>query len=1206
METTACHFHCSRELGALLPLSDRSEVDLNDHSACYWVDIIELDRLTVDGEGMGHWEFLLQSIRKRQEQSREGMLTVVASWGRNDFLQRVLQSHELLSFRRPDALAAALQRVLQQASDPAFDVALVATLLEHGATTSDLYLPKLFTVKTGADPFGYFSALNEGLYDRVSVHSLRRLVRGARHRAVRTSEALRKRVPTRKKRSKKKKKDEGRPGDPASMEEASIEEEDEDEGEEEDEETRPRRKVTTGWSRDRKNFKKKTGSGGGSPSSGEFFNMLGRKSKSAAMDLAEQLHPANVVQSIADARPLAHLGEMVEGVSSSLEVALEGSHGPNAPGAFRNATRGMMAPAAAILGEDHVLLGGADGSVVMAPAKAVVSPWQQKHITLMASLVPGFEVYAPMQRNVNTSDLVVWAQAAGNMELAHLLWTRCRSPLRTALIGAKVCDKISAERNTLEHELHEAGIRFTQGSLGILNNLPSLGEARKLLLSDQGDFATLGMAGMRRISVLDLAIENDNKDFVADRFCQRVLDELWWGLSPRCGRVRLRHEPATWRIYAAPFAMILGIRLLPLEANEHYPFAKDVTGVRVLQQMVDVWKIPLIKRAMTTFFFVVFVFTFTFGFAFLPMCGPLLPNHYVAAAWLLTIFAEELYLFCQSPTLWGSNRRAVLFTCSLLLLLAGVVLRFYQRDAHIRPSAFTTPTITRLFLDLSAYDPALSPEPEPDLVGSSYLVETASGAVTFANNYSASSNSGSGTSDVDPTPVDPLSMEAFSQDIVCPGSIEDELLRMLIGGPCIFLFMRLFELFDYNKSFGVIQTCIGKMLHQMAKWMVPMLFLDLAFSTAFSVMAPNYHAENSGAPLRIMANLDLSTGGSFWLPFWGMYGIVGPQEVGASDGCVLLAPFLLWFYLLIALVLFINLLIAMFNDTYVAITEKSEAQWKMMRVNKVKAYYARHPAPAPLIVPCLLLQLIAWPICKLGELCGLSACKKTDEAKRIRKERHHSSSVSSYIDPKEAALIEMTAFERYLNPPILRSGGMRMTAGGQAQDDKDASQDAKLSALEERISSMELASAQRQSDLLQRMEDLLSGKRLPRGQRRESGEGPGSRGWTPDASPAITAAPAQAPPPLPMNNIGASACTPVSTTCTPSRPTAPEPLVVSSSTVGRQQPRRPRPPSPTPPKLAVEEAPGGSTRVIRRGGVAVSAMLRARNAGSDAREVFRL
>ena len=41
------------------------------------------------------------------------------------------------------------------------------------------------------------------------------------------------------------------------------------------------------------------------------------------------------------------------------------------------------------------------------------------------------------------------------------------------------------------------------------------------------------------------------------------------------------------------------------------------------------------------------------------------------------------------------------------------------------------------------------------------------------------------------------------------------------------------------------------------------------------------------------------------------------------------APFLLWFYLLIALVLFINLLIAMFNDTYVAITEKSEAQWKM-------------------------------------------------------------------------------------------------------------------------------------------------------------------------------------------------------------------------------------------------------------------------------------
>ena len=32
----------------------------------------------------------------------------------------------------------------------------------------------------------------------------------------------------------------------------------------------------------------------------------------------------------------------------------------------------------------------------------------------------------------------------------------------------------------------------------------------------------------------------------------------------------------------------------------------------------------------------------------------------------------------------------------------------------------------------------------------------------------------------------------------------------------------------------------------MMAWMVPMLFLDLAFSTAFSVMAPKYQAENSG------------------------------------------------------------------------------------------------------------------------------------------------------------------------------------------------------------------------------------------------------------------------------------------------------------------------------------------------------------------------
>ena len=201
--------------------------------------------------------------------------------------------------------------------------------------------------------------------------------------------------------------------------------------------------------------------------------------------------------------------------------------------------------------------------------------------------------------------------------------------------------------------------------------------------------------------MLDLAIEFDNKDFVADRFCQRVLDELWWGHSPNCGAVRLRHEPAWWRIYASPLATLFCIRLLPLEANDLHPFPAGARRIGPLRQMLDLYQIPLIKRSNNTVSFLFFLGLFVFGFAFLPMCGPLTLTHVIACGWLLTIAAEEAYLCFQSYSLWKSNRMARVFALALALLFLGCLLRFYQRDAHVWTSHYQQPSITQLMLELS-------------------------------------------------------------------------------------------------------------------------------------------------------------------------------------------------------------------------------------------------------------------------------------------------------------------------------------------------------------------------------------------------------------------------------------------------------------------------------------------------------------------------
>ena len=1111
IETTACHFHCSRELGALLPLSDRHQPDLDDPYACYWVDLRHLKGRTLHADDSGGLK-LLQIINERLErQKQQGLLAVVASWGRNDFLQRVLQSPALLSFRRPEALAAALQQVLQQASDPSFDVGLVMTLLEHGATTSDLYLPDLFR-SINADPFGYFAEVREGRYDPIdkllgvkmdlrNVHLPLPYGRARRSNiaqgsdlgdagtrcqgtSVRTSGYS---LPAE------------RQGTTSTVRESRGSEDHLEEpamvaasppivDAQRSFNFSSRVKWLEEWLRFRKESKQQV-----TTTDGGVDGVGLRKARS--------LSPLQVARSIS-------------GTSS-----LQSSHGVSEATSLEEADE-----ASSIL-----LIGGTDQKWLVenrAETPAVITPWLPAHVNLMTTLVPGFDDYATRQRYVRTQDLVVWAQAAGRMELAHLLWTRCHSPLRTALIAAKVCDKIARQRSALENELETARAGFTQGALGILDHLLNLGEARKLLQCDTGEFTTLGKSGRKCTSVLDLGIEFDNKDFIGHRSCQRVLDELWWGHSPRCGSVRLQHEPSWWRIYASPLAMCMCLKLLPLEANDLYAHPPGRQSVPILRQMIDMWRIPLIKRSTTFAFFFFFLIIFVFGFAFLPMCGPLTWTHFVAAGWLLTIGIEEGYLCYQSYSLWKANRQARSFASALVLLAIGCVLRWHQRDAHVRPSLFTEPSVTQLLEQLSRNSSA-------SMLSPAYALPIRSNDTSLWGYLFGA-----------------LQWDDLAEFDMCPQSVEDEVLRMvrispylptpspeisrlpfdhprfrlpisqIIGLGILPLFMRLFELLDFAKSFGVILMCMRGMLGQMVSWMVPMLFLDLAFSTAFSVMAPNYHAENSGPPMRFFrhSSWDLSTGGSFWLPFWGMFGIIAPQEVGSSAECAVLAPFLLWFYLLFALVLFINLLIAMFNETYVAITERSEAQWKMMRVNKVKAYYARYPVSAPFILPCLLIQLFSWPIRRLLRSCG-GLFGRCSRGASIEDELPAWHQTGGNIDPKEAALIEMAAFERYLaheqtGPPAgTRKGGV---LGGAATANEGTADPhaAKLSGIEERVSAMELAASQRQADLLDRIDELIAGRRshITRSASEATEAAPGaSMPTTPNLTPRPSLVPAPTP-----------------------------------------------------------------------------------------------
>ena len=76
---------------------------------------------------------------------------------------------------------------------------------------------------------------------------------------------------------------------------------------------------------------------------------------------------------------------------------------------------------------------------------------------------------------------------------------------------------------------------------------------------------------------------------------------------------------------------------------------------------------------------------------------------------------------------------------------------------------------------------------------------------------------------------------------------------------------------------------------------------------------------------------------------------------------------MLWTYLLIALVLFVNLLIAMFSQSYAEVMARADAIWKQQRLAAILSYKHLHASPPPfnlLTLPPTLLYRRALPWCR--------------------------------------------------------------------------------------------------------------------------------------------------------------------------------------------------------------------------------------------------
>lgn len=105
--------------------------------------------------------------------------------------------------------------------------------------------------------------------------------------------------------------------------------------------------------------------------------------------------------------------------------------------------------------------------------------------------------------------------------------------------------------------------------------------------------------------------------------------------------------------------------------------------------------------------------------------------------------------------------------------------------------------------------------------------------------------------------------------------------------------------------------------------------------------------------------LDLEVDGTFFAPFWGLFDLYySPDDLAEREDASLVTPIFLWFYLLIALVLFVNLLIAMFNERYREVNKHADFFVRELSVHMLSAYFVQYPFPPPINVPVLFVNAL--------------------------------------------------------------------------------------------------------------------------------------------------------------------------------------------------------------------------------------------------------
>uniref|UniRef100_A0A7N6BK31 Transient receptor potential cation channel, subfamily M, member 3 n=1 Tax=Anabas testudineus TaxID=64144 RepID=A0A7N6BK31_ANATE len=162
----------------------------------------------------------------------------------------------------------------------------------------------------------------------------------------------------------------------------------------------------------------------------------------------------------------------------------------------------------------------------------------------------------------------------------------------------------------------------------------------------------------------------------------------------------------------------------------------------------------------------------------------------------------------------------------------------------------------------------------------------------------------------------------------------------------IYWYIRLLEIFGVNKYLGPYVMMIGKMMIDMMYFVIIMLVVLMSFGVARqAILNPNED------PSWMLAR------NIFFMPYWMIYGEVFSleqlqhcQNNSINKTGAWIVPAIMACYLLVANILLVNLLIAVFNNTFFEVKSISNQVWKFQRYQLIMTFHERPVLPPPLII----------------------------------------------------------------------------------------------------------------------------------------------------------------------------------------------------------------------------------------------------------------